>query len=209
MKQNLILIGAPGSGKGTQSEKLKEMGYKHISTGDLLRAEVKSGSELGKEIAALIDAGNFVSDEMAMDLINSNSNLSQGTYIFDGMPRTVNQAELLLKEVIKNYDYKVIYFDIDDEKLINRLVNRRSCKACGKIHSVAEVKEEDLACSCGSKEFNHRKDDSLEAVPQRISNYHEKTKPVLDYFKGLGKLEKINADQSSEEVYQELLELLK
>ena len=212
--KNLILIGPPGAGKGTQSEKLKEEGYKHISTGDLLRQEVKSGSDLGKKIAQLIDNGNYVSDEMAMDLINKNVDMDSGSYIFDGMPRTENQAKLLLEKVIKEKDYLAIYFDIKDDKLIDRLIYRRSCKSCGKIHNLLNKKDlidssKQMTCSsCGSTEFIHRKDDTIEAVPQRIKNFHEKTKPVLDFFKEQGSLIVMDADKTSENLFQELKEIV-
>ena len=203
--KNLILLGPPGSGKGTQSELLKKKGYNHISTGDLLRAEVASGSDLGKEISNLIDNGNFVSDEMAMDLINKNCDFNKGSYIFDGMPRTLNQAKLLLKEVLKNEEYLVLYFDISDKKLKDRLVNRRTCESCGKIFNVKDIDESSLKCGCGSTKFKHRKDDTIYAVPQRLKNYHKSTMPLIEFFEKENKLIKINADQNSAQVFSDVL----
>ncbi len=133
MKPQLILLGAPGSGKGTQANKLiSEFGYNHISTGDLLRAEVKKASDLGKEVDTIINSGNLVSDEIVLKLLKSNCNINENIYIFDGFPRNLEQAKALSEEVLRGSNYLVVYFEMSTEVLVERISNRRIARKSGK-----------------------------------------------------------------------------
>ena len=116
--KNLIFLGAPGSGKGTQSAILKEQGYNHVSTGDLLRSEIASGSELGNKVKSVMDAGNLVSDELVVELLKANLDLENKKYIFDGYPRNIAQAKTL-NEIIAGHEYLAVYFKLDTEKLVD------------------------------------------------------------------------------------------
>lgn len=175
--KNLLLVGAPGSGKGTQSQKLKEMGYTHLSMGDLLRDEVASGSDLGKEIDALISKGNFVTDELALKLFKKTVQAGK-PYIFDGFPRTVPQAKAFVEAFS---DIQVVYFDLPLDTLKDRLIHRRTCGKCGAIYNLKlNPPPTDNSCICGHDELSHREDDKEEFVTKRWNTFMEKTLPLLN-----------------------------
>ena len=153
MKPQLILLGAPGSGKGTQASRLvSELGYNHISTGELLRKEIKSGSELGQRVQGIMDAGKLVDDNTVLELLNANCDLSSNAYIFDGFPRNGEQSKLLDEVVIKEASSKAVYFEIDLDMLAARLTNRRTCSGCGEIYNLLSKapKTEGVCDLCGS-----------------------------------------------------------
>jgi len=203
--KHLIFIGAPGSGKGTQAAKLvADKGCKHISTGDLLRAEIAKESELGKKVKSVLDAGALVSDDLVIELIHANSNLDGHSYIFDGYPRNLAQAQTLDREVLKGRDSLAVYFEIDLVKLIGRLTNRRTCKGCGAIYNLVShpPKTHGVCDKCGSTNLVHRDDDKEDVIRNRMSVYTENTQPVLDYYKKTSRLMTVNAENSIEQLYQ-------
>jgi adenylate kinase len=205
--KHCVFIGAPGSGKGTQAAKLvAEKGCKHISTGDLLRAEIAKGSELGKQVKAVLDAGALVSDDLVIKLIHANADLDKNSYIFDGYPRNLVQAETLDREVLKGRPSLAIYFEIDLKKLISRLTNRRTCKDCGAIYNlVSQAPQKVGVCDkCGSTSMVHREDDKEEVIKKRMDVFTQNTQPVLDYYNRANRLMTVNAENSIELLYQQI-----
>jgi len=205
--KHCVFIGAPGSGKGTQAAKLvAEKGCKHISTGDLLRAEIAKGSELGKQVKAVLDAGALVSDDLVIKLIHANADLDKNSYIFDGYPRNLVQAETLDREVLKGRPSLAIYFEIDLQKLISRLTNRRTCKDCGTIYNlVSQAPKKAGTCDkCGSTNMVHREDDKEEVIKKRMDVFTQNTQPVLDYYNKANRLMTVNAENSIEQLYQQI-----
>lgn len=202
---NLIFFGLPGSGKGSVSSYMNE--YKSISTGELLRKEVASGSPLGKEIDELISKGQFVSDDMALSVIKANMEVGKN-YIFDGFPRTLKQAEMLSNILAQN-ETVVVVFHIDKSKIKDRIVNRRSCLDCGKIYNLKfnPPKNESLCDTCGVKLF-HRTDDKEDVLESRLALYETNSNPIVNYYKDYTVLT-INANQEIDLVVKELLVKLK
>jgi len=193
-KKNLILIGAPGCGKGTLSEKLlAEEPLAHISTGDILRAEVKKETELGKKAAAIMKTGALLPDELVAGMVKAR--LAQpdcrNGFILDGFPRTVNQAKLLdsaFAELGMNFD-AIVAFQVAKETLIRRLTSRLVCRACGAVYNrIGKPPKKDNVCdSCGGEVYQ-RADDSLETAQKRLAVYEEETAPVIDYYRASGKV---------------------
>lgn len=205
--KHCVFIGAPGSGKGTQASKLvAEKGCRHISTGDLLRAEISKGSELGKQVKAVLDAGALVSDDLVIKLIHANADLDKNSYIFDGYPRNLVQAETLDGEVLKGRPSLAIYFEIDLQKLISRLTNRRTCKDCGAIYNlVSQAPQKAGVCDkCGGTNMVHREDDKEEVIKKRMDVFTQNTQPVLDYYNRANRLMTVNAENSIELLYQQI-----
>lgn len=205
--KHCVFIGAPGSGKGTQAAKLvAEKGCKHISTGDLLRAEIAKGSELGKQVKAVLDSGALVSDDLVIKLIHANADLDKNSYIFDGYPRNLVQAETLDREVLKGRPSLAIYFEIDLQKLISRLTNRRTCKDCGTIYNlVSQAPKKAGTCDkCGGTNMVHREDDKEEVIKKRMDVFTQNTQPVLDYYNKANRLMTVNAENSIEQLYQQI-----
>lgn len=215
--KHLILIGPPAAGKGTVSSKLVENhNYYQLSTGDLLREEVSKGTDLGNKIAALIDKGNMVSDQITLELMTKNLPLDK-PIIFDGYPRNIAQAQLLEKELLPALGSKIedcvpVFFDIDLDQLIHRVVNRRTCSKCGKIHHMVNFppvnKDGTLVCSSCGAPVSHRKDDTEEAFPTRIETYKKITKPILELYKNHPLYISVKADGSIEEVYNQITKVL-
>lgn len=210
MKPQLILLGAPGSGKGTQSNKLTaEFGYKHISTGDLLRSEVKKGTALGKEVESIIDSGNLANDELVLRLLKSNCNVRDSIYIFDGFPRNVAQAKSLNDEVLGNADYVVIYLEMSTENLVERISNRRIAPKSGKIYNLlTNPPKADGKCDVTGEDLIHRKDDNEEIVRNRINVFKESIGPMLEYYKETGKLQAVDALQKPDNIFKEMVKLI-
>ena len=207
MYYQLILLGAPGSGKGTQANNLiKECGYKHLSTGDLLRAEMASGSELGQRVKAVVDAGKLVDDDLVLELLSANCDLEAGHGIFDGFPRNLDQAKALDEKVLRDAKSKAIYFDIDLDLLKDRLVNRRTCKGCGEIYNLLFKKpvEEEKCDKCGSTDLQQRKDDNEETVKTRLGVFKETVDPILDFYESQGRLVRVDAAGKADAVFNSL-----
>ena len=205
--KHCVFIGAAGSGKGTQAAKLvAEKGCKHISTGDLLRAEIAKGSELGKQVKNVLDAGALVSDDLVIKLIHANADLDKNTYIFDGYPRNLAQAETLDREVLKGRPSFAVYFEIDLQKLIGRLTNRRTCKDCGTIYNlITHAPNRAGVCDkCGGANLVHREDDKEDAIKKRLDIFSQNTQPVLNYYNAANRLMTVNAENSIELLYQQI-----
>ena len=216
-KKELIFLGPPACGKGTQTTKLAQyLNLPHIDTGSLLRAEIASGSENGKIAQSFIDEGHLVPVELVGAIIKNRLSADdcKNGYILDGYPRSLEQAEMLVEinsaiDKNENVDFRAIYFKTDISVLISRIVNRRSCPKCGEIYNLKfkpPVKE-DTCDKCGST-LTQRKDDNEETAKERFETYFHETAPLIDYYKARGVLKEINADGSIDEVWQRLLDVV-
>ncbi len=209
---NIVIFGAPGSGKGTQSHRLiQKYALNVLSTGDLLRKEVSSGSTLGQECKAIMDEGKFPSNEIIYSLVEKFLNeIPDGEgVLFDGFPRTVDQAIYLADLLEKKEDSIdfVIDLNVEDSVLMNRILGRFFCKSCGAIYNTFYKKttKEDVCDDCGGVEFYHRSDDNETTVRTRLNVYKELTFPILDFFKNRGvKVVEVDGLRSEEEVFSQI-----
>ena len=204
MKSHLIFIGAPGSGKGTQSSKfVSERSFKHISTGDILRSEIAKQSMLGLEVKKVMDEGKLVSDELVIRLLQGNVELQKNQYIFDGYPRNIAQAKTLDKEVLRGADSLAVYFEIDMGMLVKRLTNRRTCKSCGAIYNLISNKPKIMGVcdQCGGADLLQRADDKEDVILNRLRVFQETVDPVVEYYQDLGRLIKVDAEKSPDEIF--------
>ena len=207
----IVLLGAPGSGKGTQAQRLMaEKGIPQISTGDLLRAAVASGSELGRKAKAAMDAGELVSDDLVLGMIRERLNeddVADG-FILDGFPRNESQAESLddlLEELRQPLDAAVL-MDVDFEILMKRLTGRRTCSATGKVLNIYFSPQEELdACLEAGGELLQRDDDNEETIANRLQVYREQTAPLVGYYRDRGLLKTVDAEGTVEVVYERLV----
>ena len=208
-KPQIILLGAPGSGKGTQAAKIVELGYNHVSTGDLLRAEIKKASNLGKKIQDLIGNGQLVDDQTVLDLLQANINLAKGEYIFDGFPRTEVQATMLDKQIVKKAKAVAIYLDVSLDELVSRIVNRRTCGGCNEIYNLINKppKKEGVCDLCG-KGLVHRKDDNKETVQNRMDVFKEQIDPILSYYETKGILKKVDASINPDTTFKQIRKIV-
>ena len=217
MKKELIFLGPPACGKGTQTAKLSEhLDLPHVDTGSLLRAEIKNETENGKIAKSYIDKGQLVPVSLVANIIKNR--LAQedckNGYILDGYPRSVEQADLL-EEINADIDgsveaqIKAIYFDLNQDILISRIVNRRSCPKCGEIYNIKfkPTKVEGICDKCGA-ELTQRKDDNEETAKARFDTYFKETAPLIDYYKNKGVLKSIDAEGSIDEVWERLLKVV-
>ncbi|MDD4975263.1 MAG: nucleoside monophosphate kinase [Bacteriovorax sp.] len=207
MKPHLIILGAPGSGKGTQAAKLVEKGFKHISTGDLLRSEIAKGSELGQKVSGIISRGDLVDDNTVMALLKANCDVDKVSYIFDGFPRNIAQAEMLEAELLQKKKTLAVYFKIDLGVLINRVVNRRTCGSCGEIYNLTTKppRVADVCDRCGSVgTIKQRKDDTQEVVANRLKIFADTVEPMLAFYRSKGALVEIDASMQEKVVFSEL-----
>ena len=204
---NLILLGAPGAGKGTQAVRIAEKyGIPHISTGDIFRKNIKEQTPIGVTAKSYIDKGQLVSDEVTVEIVRLRllEDDAKNGYLLDGFPRTLAQAEALDK--IANID-TVINIDVDLDALSDRLTGRRVCSKCGESYHVSTKKDED-SDKCGGK-LMHRDDDKPETVANRLKVYTASTAPLIDYYSKQGKLVSVNGMNKIEEVFDEITEALK
>jgi adenylate kinase len=200
---NIILMGCPGAGKGTQSAKLKDFfELKHISTGDVLRAEIASGSALGKEVKDLIAQGNLVPDGLMISILENIIKTADNGVILDGFPRTTAQAEALkgMLAALGKEISKVIMIDLPEEEVVKRLSSRRLCRECGKI---AQSVTESVCGACGGELYT-RADDTPQSVKHRLEVYRRDTLPVINYYENSGKFVKINGNQPVEKVFEDI-----
>lgn len=204
--KNVIFIAAPAAGKGTQSHLLKEKyGYHHLSTGDMLREEIASGSEFGLVVKNIIDNGNLVSDEIMIDIIkNKLAKIKGESFILDGFPRTLNQAKILDNIIDDNYE--VIYLDLDELEAIKRIEGRLTC-SCGKSYNINDValrpKVDGICDECGSK-LVKRDDDNIDAFKVRYKNFIDNTKPILKYYEEKNKLHIIDVNRNMLDVFKDI-----
>ncbi|MDR0625237.1 MAG: nucleoside monophosphate kinase [Holosporales bacterium] len=208
----VILIGPPGCGKGTQAGMLKELyEVESFCAGDELRKETASGSDLGKEIAQICDAGRLVPDRivnlMAKKFVD---NTASSRLLFDGFPRTAEQANFLINSLEKQWPVCACSFYVDDEVVMDRILHRFSCTKCGTIYNSKTKKPRiDGVCdNCGSKEFTHRNDDNEEAMKKRLDNYRTITNPMLKLFADLGVLHEIDSSREVAEVSGSMKDLI-
>jgi len=210
MKPQLILLGAPGSGKGTQAAKIvSEFGYNHLSTGDLLRAEILKGSELGNKVKEIIDAGNLVDDATVLELLKVNCDLSGHSYIFDGFPRNGEQAKALDNTVLGNSKAIAIYFKLDLEVLVERITNRRIAPTSGRIYNLlSNPPQVEGVCDESGEALIQRKDDNEETVRNRLNVFKETINPVLEYYRSKNCLVEIDATKSQDEVFSQISNII-
>lgn len=209
----IVFLGPPGSGKGTQAKKLQtEQRFFHFDTGSHLRSEACSGSELGERIASFINAGNLVPLDVIKDLIGKFlSETSEERIMFDGFPRNLDQAKVLstgLEE--RGYSLThVVYIELEQSALLERITNRRYCENCGAIYNIS-TNPPHGPCPAGPPacSLTQRKDDTPEVFKQRLKVYMSETLPVLDYFLERGVLRRVNGDQPIEQVYHDVEQLL-
>ena len=217
MKKELIFLGPPACGKGTQTDKLaKYFGFPHVDTGSLLRAEMKSDSENGKIAKQYVEKGLLVPASLVGDIIKSR--LSQDDckngFILDGFPRSLEQAEILeqIKKDIdgdNQVDFRATYFEVDTEKLITRIVNHRSCPKCGEIYNLkTKPPKTEGKCDICGVELTQRKDDNEETAKARFGTYFNETSPLIDYYKNKNVLASIDADGTIDEVWERLLKVV-
>lgn len=210
---NIILIGPPGSGKGTQAQLLvRWLHIPHLSTGDMLREAAASGSELGLQIKALIDGGNFVSDEVMTPFVveKLSSPECKDGFILDGFPRNLPQAELLDKLLAKQNSKidVVIELQVPDSYVKERILHRAKCAACGFVYQQND--EKTLACpSCGCMEFTQRADDNVDTIKKRLKTYRLVTAPVIPYYEEKGILVCVDGTGSIKDVATRIREVLK
>jgi adenylate kinase len=208
------MLGAPGAGKGTQAKLIAEkFNIPHISTGDIFRANIKEGTDLGKEAKEYMDKGQLVPDDLTVRILLdrvSNDDCANG-YVLDGFPRTIPQAEVLDTEVAKlgeSIDF-AIDVDVPDENIIRRMGGRRACLKCGATYHVEHIppKQEGICDKCGS-ELVLRDDDKPETVKKRLEVYHKQTQPLIDYYSKQNILRTVDGTQDMNDVFADIVKLL-
>jgi adenylate kinase len=211
---NIILLGPPGAGKGTQARHLVDTrGMVQLSTGDMLRDAKSSCSEMGLKVAEVMARGDLVTDDIVIGLIREKlSQANAGGFIFDGFPRTLGQAvalDALLKECGQSLD-SVIEMKVDDVALVARITGRSTCASCGEVyHDVTKPQPADGKCvNCGGTEFSRRADDNAESLRQRLMEYYKKTSPLLGYYFAHDKLVSVDGLASIDTVQSEIANIL-
>ena len=210
----IIMLGAPGAGKGTQAKKIADLcNIPHISTGDIFRANIKQGTELGKKAKTYMDAGDLVPDELVCDLVVDRIQQDDCTkgFILDGFPRTIPQAEALtsaLDAIEQKMEY-ALNIDVPDENIIHRMAGRRACVGCGATYHVEfnPPKKEGVCDVCG-EELILRDDDKPETVKNRLNVYHEQTKPLIQYYDERDIMHTIDGTQTMDEVFSDIRKIL-
>ncbi len=208
---NIILLGPPGAGKGTQARKLvEERNMVQLSTGDMLRAARTSGTGMGKKVAAVMDAGNLVTDEIVIGLIREQLESDSGAdgYIFDGFPRTLAQADALgdlLADMGETLD-RVIEMQVDDDALVARITARSTCGNCGEVYNddTKPIPADGKCTNCGASDFQRRADDNAESLKTRLLAYYKQTSPLVGYYYAKGDLVSVNGLASMDEVAESI-----
>ena len=212
--KNVIFIAPPAAGKGTQSSNLVNLGYIHISTGDMLREEIAKESEIGLVVKDIISKGMLVSDDIVFELINNKLNNLNKPFILDGFPRTIKQAELLndLLDKLNINNYEVIYLDINSEDAMKRALGRLTCNKCGasfnKYYEALRPIQEGICDNCGNT-LETRSDDNEESFKVRFNTFIENTEPIKEFYKNKNKLHIVDATMSSDEITDKIKDILK
>ena len=210
----IIMLGAPGAGKGTQAKMIADK-YQipHISTGDIFRANIKNGTELGQKAKTYMDQGLLVPDELVVDLVvdRVKQDDCEKGYVLDGFPRTIPQAESLdaaLAKLDDSIDY-AINVEVPDENIVKRMSGRRACVACGATYHIVHIptKVEGICDRCG-KELILRDDDKPETVQKRLGVYHEQTQPLIEYYTNKGSLVEVDGTKDMNEVFSDIVDIL-
>ena len=209
----IILLGAPGSGKGTQAQKISSFyGIPHISTGDLFRKNIKENTALGQQVKAILDSGKLVPDSITLDMLYDRLKQTdcQNGYLLDGMPRTIAQAEALEKYFGKEIQPIVINIAVNDDEVIRRISGRRICPNCNSVYHVDAnpPKNEGICDTCGTQ-LIQRADDRQEVVAERLKNYYRDTKPLENFYKTRKLLFEVDGSKSPETVFKEITLLIK
>ena len=211
----IIMLGAPGAGKGTQAKMIAEKyGIPHVSTGDIFRMNIKNGTELGMEAKKYMDQGLLVPDELTVRILLDRvaQDDCKNGYVLDGFPRNIPQAEVLedaLSKLGDQIDY-AIDVEVPDENIIRRMSGRRACLSCGATYHIEHVppKKEGVCDQCG-QELVLRDDDKPETVKNRLQVYHEQTQPLIDFYSGKGVLRTVDGTQDMQDVFDAIVEILK
>jgi len=208
---NLVMLGAPGAGKGTQAKRLEDMrGLVQLSTGDMLRAAVAAGTKLGRQAGGIMERGELVPDELVIGLISERMDQDEGGagFILDGFPRTIGQAEALDELLQSRGDAvdRVVVIDVQDDVLVGRITGRYTCANCGEGYHTEfkKPKVEGVCDRCGSAEFKRRKDDTEEVVRERLKAYHDQTKPLVGYYTAQGKVRTVDGMADISTVQKEI-----
>lgn len=208
------MLGAPGAGKGTQAIKIAEKyGIPHISTGDIFRANIKNGTELGKKAKEFMDKGALVPDELTCDLVVDRiyQDDCKNGFVLDGFPRTIPQAKALDAALDKDGESidHAIDIEVPDQNIVKRMGGRRACLNCGATYHIisAPPKTEGICDNCGGK-LTIREDDKPQTVQERLSVYHQKTQPLIDYYKKAGILDQVDGTQPLDQVFSMIEEVL-
>lgn len=210
----IIMLGAPGAGKGTQAKQIADKySIPHISTGDIFRANIKNGTELGKKAKEYMDQGFLVPDELTCDLVMDRIKQDDCTngFVLDGFPRTIPQAEALdaaLEKINEKMDF-AIDVDVPDENIVKRMSGRRACLNCGATYHIVSIptKVEGICDRCGSPVVL-RDDDKPETVQKRLTVYHEQTQPLIDYYTKSGTLKEVDGTIDINDVFAEIVKIL-
>ena len=210
----IIMLGAPGAGKGTQAKQIAaKYDIPHISTGDIFRANIKNNTELGQKAKTYMDQGLLVPDELTCDLVvdRIQQDDCKNGFVLDGFPRTIPQAEALenaLAKLGQSMDY-AIDVDVPDENIVNRMSGRRACLKCGATYHIVSIppKKEGICDNCGS-ELVIRDDDKPETVQKRLNVYHEQTQPLIDFYSNKGILKSVDGTQPMDRVFADIVNIL-
>lgn len=210
----IVMLGAPGAGKGTQAKQIAaKYGVPHISTGDIFRANLKEGTELGLKAKVFMDQGLLVPDSLTLDLIMdrfSKDDCKNG-YVLDGFPRTIPQAEALTKALESRND-KIDYainVDVPDENIVNRMSGRRACSKCGgTFHVIFNPTRVEGICDLCGGELYIRDDDKPEIVGKRLTAYHDQTQPLINYYENEGILKNVDGTQNVDKVFEDIVGIL-
>ncbi|MEC7839595.1 MAG: adenylate kinase [Chlamydiota bacterium] len=212
-KNVIILLGPPGSGKGTQAKKItSELNLPHISTGDLFRENLSKGTPLGKKVKSYLESGNLVPDEIVVDMLIDRvqaDDCSEG-YLLDGFPRSLPQALALEKELGDDVNLIVLNIQVPDESIVKRIEGRMTCKSCGTIfNKYFSPSKTGEVCDRCSGELIHRSDDNAEVVRERLKVYHSQTAPLEEFYAKQKVLTSVNGEQAPEQVFSDLMNNLK